>query len=141
MGTTPTGSPAKASTGRSPSRTTPSRTCYWGDHQIIYLTKLLELAEDHEPGAVAALPCSAASYADVPYRLRSHADLVKDPRDAVAFDHAADAAAEARVEQHGAVGNFVHNDEGEIVLVNLAEKLLVPVLAKLSALCRAAASG
>ena len=107
---------------------------YWGDHQIIYLTKLLELAEDHEPGAVAALlQRRVFSYADVPYRLRSHADLVKDPRDAVVFDHAADAAAEARVEQHGAVGNFVHNDEGEIVLVNLAEKLLVPVLAKLSA--------
>ena len=60
---------------------------YWGDHQIIYLLKLLEALEHHDPGSLGAmLGSDIFSYADVPYRIRPYADLVKDARDTIDFD-------------------------------------------------------
>ena len=53
--TTHTALPARVSIGRNPSPRTPGNIGYWGDHQIIYLLKLLESAEAHFPGSVLAL--------------------------------------------------------------------------------------
>ena len=53
---------------------------YWSDHQIVYLQKLLEVADQFQPGALAALLDQAIfSYADVPYRIRPYAALLRDP--------------------------------------------------------------
>ncbi len=52
---------------------------YWSDHQIIYLQKLLEIAEQMQPGMLAQLwnqPVFA--YANVPYRLRSYEEMLLD---------------------------------------------------------------
>lgn len=107
---------------------------YWGDHQISYLTRLLELSLRHHPGRLAGLlPRERFSFADVPYRLRPYAELVQDPRAAIAFDAAAQRAVDARVAWMGQDGRLVV--EGSDVLhVSLTEKLLVPVLAKLGSL-------
>ncbi len=108
---------------------------YWGDHQLVYLVRLLEASERLRPGAVAAmLDRDVFSYADVPYRLRPYDDLIRDAKTTLTFDREADRRAAERVERVGADGRFVTREDGEVLLVSLAEKLLVPALAKLSSM-------
>ncbi|MFK7926553.1 MAG: hypothetical protein AB8H79_00075 [Myxococcota bacterium] len=107
---------------------------YWGDHQVSYLTRLLELSQAHHPGRLETLlTTSVFSSADVPYRMRSHEELVARPDDAIAFDHAKQTRIDDREQTIGADGRRVH-DNGRVLHLTLAEKLLLPVLAKLSAL-------
>jgi hypothetical protein len=105
---------------------------YWGDHQIVYLHALLELSRQHHPERlVDLLTRRIFAYANVPYRIKPYADLLRDPHDTIEFDEAADVAIRHRVDVMGADGKL-HWREGEVVLVSLAEKLLVPLLAKLT---------
>jgi hypothetical protein len=105
---------------------------YWGDHQIIYLLKLLELSRRFHPsGLNELLHRPVFGYANVPYRLRSFEDAVRDPKKTVDFDRALAARIDERVAAIGADGKLVLDAEGNPYLVNLLEKLLVPLLAKL----------
>jgi hypothetical protein len=105
---------------------------YWGDHQIIYLLKLLELSRKFHPARLSALLHRPVySYADVPYRIRGFAEIVADPKRTVDYDHAQAASIAARVASMGADGRLVLDADGEVCQVNLLEKLLVPLLAKL----------
>ncbi len=106
---------------------------YWGDHQIIYLLKLLELSKSHHPGKLEyMLKQKMFSYANVPYRIRDYEALLADPQDTVDFDHELEKQIEQRVEEIGADGKLVWNKAGEVYLVNFTEKILVTLLAKLS---------
>jgi hypothetical protein len=105
---------------------------YWGDHQIIYLLKLLELSRQFHPDRLASLlHAPVFSYANVPYRIRDFAALVADPKTTVDYDEALAAQIEGRVATTGADGKLLVDGAGEAYLVNLLEKLLVPLLAKL----------
>ncbi len=106
---------------------------YWGDHQIIYLLKLLELSRQHHPKRLAALlhqPLFA--YANVPYRIRPFPELLRNPKDTVLFDEERARAIDERVAEMGADGKLVLNDAHSVLQVTLLEKLVVPVLAKLA---------
>ncbi|HVV00816.1 MAG TPA: hypothetical protein VHH88_05600 [Verrucomicrobiae bacterium] len=106
---------------------------YWGDHQIVYLLRLLEAFDARDPvGLRGLLRREIFSYADVPYRICSYSSLLKNPKDTVAFDAAADRAARERTASIGGDGKLVADDRGDVKLVGLAEKLLVPILTKLS---------
>ena len=103
---------------------------YWGDHQIVYLTRLLEASRAVAPERLPAwLDREIFSSADVPYRLADHEALLKDPRRSITFDQTAHDASMARVETIGPDGRLVHDAAG-VVLSSFAEKLLIPVLAK-----------
>ena len=105
---------------------------YWGDHQIIYLQKLLELSEQFHPTRLAQLLHQPVfSYANVPYRIKSLEDLLDNPKDTVIFDHALAKRIDQRVADNGADGKLVLDGDGEVYRVTLLEKLLVPLLAKL----------
>ena len=106
---------------------------YWGDHQIIYLLKLLEQSEAFHPGNLQGmLSQEIFVYANVPYRIKSYESLLADPCNSIEFDDDAHAAALALSETIGSDGKLLRlRDEG-IYRVNLTEKLLVPLLAKLS---------
>jgi len=105
---------------------------YWGDHQIIYLLKLLELSRQFHPSGLSdLLHRPVFSYANVPYRLRRFAETVRDPKHTVDYDHVLAALIDERVAAIGADGKLVLDAEGNVYLVNLLEKLLVPLLAKL----------
>lgn len=107
---------------------------YWGDHQIVYLLRLLEAWERFEPGAARAwLDRPVFVYADIPYTIADHDAMVDNPRHTISFDTVRAAAIEERVRRLGADGRLVVDAEGEIVRVGLLEKLLVPALAKLAA--------
>lgn len=106
---------------------------YWGDHQIIYLLKLLELCHIHQPGALGVMMTQRRyAYANVPYRIRAYEKLLADPQDTVDFDHELEAKIEELVHRKGADGKLMMDQSGSVYMVNLTEKLLVTLLAKLS---------
>ena len=77
---------------------------YWGDHQIIYLLKFLELSEAFHPGMLTELMAQPIfSYANVPYRLKPFEEMVKDPKNTVLFDQALASLIEQRTAELGAV--------------------------------------
>lgn len=105
---------------------------YWGDHQIIYLLKFLELSREFHPDRLTELlhqPLFA--YANVPYRIRPLAALLDDPKHTVDYDEALAKRIDQRVADLGADGKLVLDGSGEVHQVTLLEKLLVPLLAKL----------
>jgi hypothetical protein len=106
---------------------------YWGDHQIIYLLKLLEILDRHDPAALRGLLAREIfTYANVPYRIKPYEALLANPKDTVAFDGQLDELIRQRVRSIGADGKLLWDKHGVVRLVNLAEKLLVPLLVKLS---------
>jgi len=59
---------------------------YWGDHQIVYLSRLLENLENHEPGRLSAgLAERLYASANVPYEIAGFEDLLRDPRQSISF--------------------------------------------------------
>ncbi|VGO13103.1 hypothetical protein PDESU_01657 [Pontiella desulfatans] len=106
---------------------------YWGDHQIIYLLKLLEQSEAYHPGNLKEmLSKEIYVYANVPYSIKSYDSLLADPCESIEFDHDAHAAILALSKTIGSDGKLVYLKGDGIYRVNLTEKLLVPLLAKLS---------
>lgn len=106
---------------------------YWGDHQLIYLLRLLQARENHYPSRLAAqLGERFYSYARVPYEISGFNDLVADPNNSIQFNSALHKKLLAEAEKIGNDGKLLSDEAGEVVLVSLAEKLLVPLLAKLS---------
>ncbi len=106
---------------------------YWGDHQIIYLQKLMEVAQAFYPGSLDQfLKQEIFAYANVPYRIKGLEDLLQNPHDTIDFDDAAEAEIQKRVAATGADGKLIWNKKGEVYLVNFTEKLLVTGLTKLS---------
>ncbi len=108
---------------------------YWGDHQIVYLHSLLGAVHRFHPGSLETmLPHLEFSYANVPYRMLPYDRIVADPKHTLEFDHAAAASIVERVAEIGADGRLVAAPDGRVHHASLAEKLLVPALAKLSSL-------
>ncbi len=105
---------------------------YWGDHQLVYLLRLMELSLAHHPAALPAwLERPLFTYAEVPYLYRPYADIVADPRNTITFDEARQARLLARTPTLGSDARLLHGEAG-LVRVTLVEKLLVPALAKLA---------
>jgi hypothetical protein len=106
---------------------------YWGDHQIIYLLKLLEWCRKFQPGLLEA-NCDKArfSYANVPYEIRPYPKIVEDAKDTIVFNTEKHTTLEALKATMGADARLLLDGKGAVVHVNLAEKLLVPLLAKAS---------
>ena len=105
---------------------------YWGDHQIIYLLKMLELSKQFHPELLAQLlNKSIFSYANVPYRIKSFDEMLKNAKSTVTYDEDSAERIEVNVEQFGADGKLILDKNGDVYQVNLLEKLLVPLLCKL----------
>ncbi len=108
---------------------------YWGDHQVVYLLRFLEAAQARDPGLLAGFWDRALfGFADVPYRLKPHAEQTADPKSTVVFDAAAHERAHARAGRIGSDGLLVCDDDGQPVLATLGEKLAIIVLAKAGSL-------
>ena len=107
---------------------------YWGDHQIIYLLKLLELWQEIDSDALAAmLDQQMFSFVDTPYILAPHAEMVDDPHNTITFDAQTMARINQRIKDIGMDGQCAVDGQGNIIFVSMAEKLLIPALAKISA--------
>jgi hypothetical protein len=105
---------------------------YWGDHQVAYLLKLLEVSARYHPGALAGLLGRRVfTYANVPYRIKPHRAILQDPRSTIDFDAELDRRIQKRAASMGADGKALPGPDGEPYRVTLTEKLLVLVLARL----------
>jgi len=106
---------------------------YWGDHQIIYLLKFLEFYSDYKPEEFKSLfDRQTFVYANVPYRIKSYDQIVKNPKDTIDFDEEADHSIRLDVSKKGADGALLGNASDDIHHVNFMEKILATVLAKVS---------
>ncbi|WP_298895465.1 hypothetical protein [uncultured Psychroserpens sp.] len=106
---------------------------YWGDHQIIYLLKFLEFINNHNPDKLESFfTKDLFVYANVPYKIKPYADLLKNPKDTIVFDDALDHKINEEREQLGADGALLRDENRFIVKANFIEKILVTSLAKLS---------
>jgi len=106
---------------------------YWGDHQVVYLQRLLDAADAHFPDLIAGrLDQRVHTYAAVPYRIAPYVELLRDPKSTIEFDDAANTSALQRVDELGGDGKLVAGHDGDPLLVTLLEKLVVTALAKLS---------
>jgi hypothetical protein len=106
---------------------------YWGDHQIIYLLKFLEFIEDYYPNKLAKnFTEDVFVYANVPYKIKSYQDTLKDPKNTIDFDVKLDEKIQQEKERLGADGALLRDENFFIHKVNLIEKLLATVLAKVS---------
>ncbi|MGB2370209.1 MAG: hypothetical protein ACPH53_02680 [Flavobacteriaceae bacterium] len=106
---------------------------YWGDHQIIYLLKFLEFIQKHYPGKLSnSLTENHFVYAHVPYIIKSYHEIVKDPKDTIVFDEELHNQIDQQKEILGADGALLKTPSGEVYHVNMLEKLLATILAKMS---------
>jgi hypothetical protein len=106
---------------------------YWGDHQIIYLLKFLEFIESHYPGQLASyFNQDIFVYANVPYKIKSYKDILVNPKDTIDFDTESDARIHQKRKELGVDGALLRDENFFIYKVNLVEKLLATVLAKMS---------
>jgi hypothetical protein len=104
---------------------------YWGDHQIIYLLKLLELANEYYPEKLKEfLNKDIFTFANVPYRIKKYEDIKKDPQNTIDFDDDLNALIEKLEKEIGYDAKFVLNGKTPR-LVNFTEKLLVSLHAKI----------
>ena len=105
---------------------------YWGDHQIIYLLKMLELSKQFHPDKLSdMLHQEQFCYANVPYRIKPYADMLVNAKSTVVYDEALAQRIEHRLTEIGADGKLVLDAHGDVYQVNLLEKLIVPLLCKL----------
>jgi hypothetical protein len=105
---------------------------YWGDHQVPYLLKLLEVSERYHPGALAGLLRRRIfTYANVPYRIKPYAALLEDPHNTIDFDAALNREVHSRAAVQGSDGKALTDSDGALARANLTEKLLVLVLGRL----------
>lgn len=106
---------------------------YWGDHQIIYLLKFLEFIEKYQPGKLQSyFEKECFVYAAVPYTIKSYQEILKNPKDTIAFNHEWDKKIGKRKSENGADGALLRDNNDEIYHVNLIEKILATVLSKMS---------
>lgn len=106
---------------------------YWGDHQIIYLLKFLEFMEQHNPGKLASyFNEDFFVYANVPYKIKSYKEILKNSKDTIEFDEELDHKIQIKRSELGADGALLRDQNFFICKVNFVEKILATVLAKIS---------
>lgn len=104
---------------------------YWGDHQIIYLLKLMESVYATNPDTfLDMLTDQRFTFIDVPYKIKSFDKILENPYETIIFDEAKDALLEKRKEELGYDGLLLTEHDGSIYTVTLMEKLLLILLVK-----------
>lgn len=105
---------------------------YWGDHQIIYLCRLLELSYRHNPAALRSmLGDREFAFANVPYRFRTYSEIVANPKDSIYFDNDLHKHIFSLLPTYGQDARLVMAGD-QPLLVTFTEKVLITLLTKLS---------
>tara|TARA_S200000501_G_scaffold378864_1_gene444331 strand:+ start:829 stop:4248 length:3420 start_codon:yes stop_codon:yes gene_type:complete len=106
---------------------------YWNDHQIIYLLKFLEKITDiNQNLLLKSLSKNIFSYANVPYEIKNINELINDPKQTINFNFEKNENINHLVKKYGTDAKYIMNGDNEVYHVNLCEKLLVIILAKIS---------
>lgn len=106
---------------------------YWGDHQVIYLAKLLEQQNRFNRKALLdGLDRACFSSGNVPYRLKPYADIVANPRSTIQFDLKLHAEIAKRGKEIGSDAKLVQTAEEKVALVSMTTKFLSIICTKIS---------
>ena len=106
---------------------------YWGDHQIIYLAKLLEWSRKTNPlAADEMLSEENCSYVNVPYRIANYESILKDSSNTIEFDERLNSEINAKVETLGTDAKLHLGSDGTVEHVSMLEKLLLPAMVKMT---------
>ncbi len=114
-----------------------SQIGYWGDHQVIYLQKLLEVySRLNKNQLIRELDEKIYASSNVPYRIKSYKEIIEDPRNSIAFDHELSRLLKDKAAKAGTDAKLITADgkpgSDEVALVTLAAKLLQIVIAKMA---------
>lgn len=108
---------------------------YWGDHQIIYLSKLLELQyKIDKKSLLENLDSQSFSSGNVPYRLKTHAEILENPHSTILFDSELHEKILEKEIIEGTDARLLHSANGEVTLVSMTCKIFNLILAKISSL-------
>jgi len=106
---------------------------YWGDHQIIYLLKFLEFIENIYPNKLSKyFEQNLFVYANVPYKIKSYAEIKENPKDTIDFNWKIQEEIEQGKREIGSDATLLRDKKNNIYRVNLIEKLLATLLGKIS---------
>ena len=115
---------------------------FWGDHQVIYLQKLLEIyAKLNKNQLICELNEKIFASSNIPYRIKSYAQIAADPRNTIDFDHELSANLKKRAEILGSDAKLVQKTANssnqdsktcDVALVTLTTKLIQIVIAKMA---------
>ncbi|MFO7755743.1 MAG: hypothetical protein R6V34_07160 [Bacteroidales bacterium] len=105
---------------------------YWGDHQVIYLLRLLELSRCFMPQQLDEwLDQRIFSYANVPYRIKDIDDIINDPYETIVFEDEKNREIEKLVAKTGADGKMVYDKKGDLIKASFTEKIILTVLTRI----------
>ena len=105
---------------------------YWNDHQIIYLLKLLELSYNNSNDELLdMLNRKIFSFANVPYRIKSFDQIMKNPKSTIDFDHELNSKIMKLVDTLGQDGKLVIKNDS-VIHVSMIEKLFILILPKIT---------
>lgn len=105
---------------------------YWGDHQIIYLLRLLEVCNSHFPIGLTELNRGEQFvFTNLPYRIKGFDSILADPRSTIVYDREVESEIASRMRERGADGNLVYADDA-ILHASLLDKLLLTLFVKMS---------
>jgi len=105
---------------------------YWGDHQIVYLLRLMELCEKFYPGRIyQTFERPLFVYARVPYKIKSYTEIKDNPQDTIVFDFHLHESLMQATRESGSDAKLNQRDHS-LVRATFTEKILVSLLTKLS---------
>lgn len=106
---------------------------YWGDHQVIYLEKLLEFYSCIDRNELLSLLNKELfTSSNVPFRIKSFDEIVKNPRDTIFFDRKLSDEIVNKAKEMGSDAKLVLDKTENPVLVTLTTKLLQIVISKVA---------
>ena len=106
---------------------------YWGDHQIVYLTKLLERQEAFSPGSLIGwFKKELYVYTDIPYEISQLDQILNNPRKTIVFNKEKNDRIRSQWNSVGSDAVLRRDEFGEPYRVNFLEKILVPILVKMT---------
>ncbi|HSV88952.1 MAG TPA: hypothetical protein VLH61_09955, partial [Bacteroidales bacterium] len=106
---------------------------YWGDHQLVYLLRLMEMQEKFFPGTLMqSANRNLQVYARLPYRIKKYKEILQNPQDTIVFDKKLHEMLEKDFSTRGNEAKLLHYSSGQLIRVGFIEKILVTLLTKLS---------
>ncbi|MBQ6782040.1 MAG: hypothetical protein IJP62_12570 [Treponema sp.] len=104
---------------------------YWGDHQVIYLQKFLELWNKADSAAFyGSLNNVLYTSTNIPYRLKSYAEILSAPHSSIAFDKPLSDSLIEKSKDYGSDAKLIMGADSQPALVSFTAKLLQIVIAK-----------
>lgn len=104
---------------------------YWGDHQVIYFEKLLEFYDKtNRKELLSNINEKIYTSANVPYRLKSYAEIAKNPRVTIDFDKELSTKLKSLELQKGSDAKLIQAADENPYLVSFATKILQIVISK-----------